>query len=384
LIPVVAGFAKTPHGAPGEGDPFSAVFFHAARGVPVPAVDSFGVSSDDERKGARRGSSSGLDHHSPILIPFGQSGSDMGIYDREYYRGEPRGRGWFAGVAPVCKTIIVINAIVFLFEQLAQLDPALVDKYFAASPGGTLRNYQLWQLLTATFFHADIWHILANMWFLWMVGREMEALYGSRDFLAFYLAAAIVSTLVWVVTAAFAPQSQFMVGASGAVMAVVMLFTLYFPKREILFIVVPMPMWVLLVIYLLYPLLFVLNGSATNIAISSHLAGAGFAFLFKQFDLRFSRLFSRRVFKPRVRISTPVPRETTRSRAPNPARTSASVGGSAKSAAVSVIPEEQLDARLDEVLAKIAREGRAGLSEEELRVLQEASRRARIRRSDRL
>ena len=59
-------------------------------------------------------------------------------------------------------------------------------------------------------------------------------------------------------------------------------------------------------------------------------------------------------------------------------------GVAGKSAPVSVIPEEQLDARLDEVLAKIAREGRSGLTEEELRVLQEASRRARIRRSDRL
>ncbi|MBV8270513.1 MAG: hypothetical protein JO252_29645, partial [Planctomycetaceae bacterium] len=46
-------------------------------------------------------------------------------------------------------------------------------------------------------------------------------------------------------------------------------------------------------------------------------------------------------------------------------------------------PEEQLDAKLDEVLAKIAREGRSGLTEEENRVLEEASRRARNRRSDR-
>ncbi len=59
-------------------------------------------------------------------------------------------------------------------------------------------------------------------------------------------------------------------------------------------------------------------------------------------------------------------------------------GVAGKSAPVSVIPEEQLDAKLDEVLAKIAREGRSGLTEDELRVLQEASRRARIRRSDRL
>ena len=53
-------------------------------------------------------------------------------------------------------------------------------------------------------------------------------------------------------------------------------------------------------------------------------------------------------------------------------------------AAAPFFPEEQLDARLDEVLAKIAREGRGGLTEEENRILHEASRRARDRRSDRL
>jgi hypothetical protein len=221
------------------------------------------------------------------------------------------------------------------------------------------------------------------MWFFWIVGREMESLYGSRDFLAFYLGAAIFSTLVWVLLNELAGNLLVtMIGASGAVMGVVMLYTLYYPRREILLVVIPMPMWLLLAIYLFFPLLPATGGG--RIAIESHFAGAAFGFLFKQFDLRWSRLVSGRVFRPRLRIFTPVPREQTRSRSSNPSRTSASVGGSTKSGSVSVLPEEQLDARLDEVLAKIAREGRSGLTDEELRVLQEASRRARIRRSDRL
>ena len=115
----------------------------------------------------------------------------------------------------------------------------------------------------------------------------------------------------------------------------------------------------------------------------SHLAGAAFGFVYKHFDLRWSRLFSGRAFRPKLRIFSPVPYDQARPRTPNPARSSTSVGGSGKTPSVSVLPEEQLDARLDEVLAKIAREGRAGLTEDEHRVLQEASRRARIRRSDR-
>jgi membrane associated rhomboid family serine protease len=307
----------------------------------------------------------------------------MGIYDREYYRGETGGSGWFTGLAPVCKTIIVINAAVFLIEHLIHLERGDIDTYFAASPESTLRHFHIWQLLTATFFHISIWHLIGNMWFLWIVGREMEALHGSRDFLIFYLSAAIFSTLGWVVIDSVSGNAHYMIGASGAVMAVVILYTLYYPRREILLVIIPMPMWLLATIYLAYPLLPVLSGGATQVAVESHLAGAAYGFLFKQFDLRWSRLFSGRAFRPKLRIFTPVPREASRTRAPNPSRSSASVGGSSKSGSASVISEEQLDARLDEVLAKIAREGRSGLTEDEQRVLQEASRRARDRRSDR-
>ena len=114
-----------------------------------------------------------------------------------------------------------------------------------------------------------------------------------------------------------------MIGASGAVMAVVTLFTLFYPKREILFFFIPMPMWMLAGDLSCSSRSAVLERDAdsSTIAIESHLAGAGFAFLFKQFDLRWSRLFSGRVFKPRLRIFSPVPREQNRTRSPSPSRT---------------------------------------------------------------
>jgi membrane associated rhomboid family serine protease len=366
--------------------PALARFGDMPKSVKARGVDSFVRESDDEQSDDQR---IGLGHRFQVWISFRQSGAVMGIYDREYYRGETGGTGFFSGVSPVTKSIIVINAAVFLLDQLINrqnIYQQFIDTYLCASPNGVLRNFRVWQLLTAAFLHSDIWHLLGNMWFLWIVGREMESLYGSRDFLVFYLGAAILSTLAWVLITAAATSDPraVMMGASGAVMAVVTLYTLFYPRREILLFFIPMPMWLLLVIYLFLPLLPVIAGGTTNIAVEAHLAGAAVGFLFKQFDLRCSRLFSGRVFKPRLRIFSPAPREQTRTRSPNTSRTPASVGSGGKSAQVNVLPEEQLDARLDEILAKIAREGRAGLTEEESRVLQEASRRARIRRSDRL
>lgn len=305
----------------------------------------------------------------------------MGIYDREYYRGESGGPGWFGGVAPWCKTLIVINCVAFLVQQaLGPNSPLFVD-WLEASPEGIFHHGRIWQLWTATFLHANFWHILGNMWFLWLVGREMETQYGSRDFLAFYLASAAVSTLGWALIQGFVKGNMTtqMVGASGAVMAVVTLYTLFYPRREIILLIVPMPMWVLLALYLAFPII----AHDGRVAVESHLVGAGFALCYKQFDLRWSRLVKGRLRKPRFRVISPVQFDQPRGRAPGPSRVS-SEGYGTKASAVSVLPEEQLDARLDEVLAKIAREGRSSLTEEEQRVLQEASRRARDKRSDRL
>jgi membrane associated rhomboid family serine protease len=302
----------------------------------------------------------------------------MGIYDREYYRGESGGPGWLGGVAPWCKTLIVINCVVFLLQNVLRDDSLLLEGWFEASPVGIFHHGRIWQLWTATFLHSGILHLLGNMWFLWLVGREMESLYGSRDFLAFYLLAAGTSTLGWAAIQLAAGVNHHMMGASGAVMAVVTLYTLFYPRREILFLFLPMPMWVLLAIYLVFPLM----GDNRRVAYEAHLMGAAFAFCYKQFDLRWSRLFSVRFRRPRLRVVTPMQVDQPRAR---PSTSSRSDGGGlgAKPASVTVLPEEQLDARLDEVLAKIAREGRTGLTEEDHRVLQEASRRARDKRSDR-
>lgn len=305
----------------------------------------------------------------------------MGIYDREYYRGETHGSGWLTGLAPACKTIIVINVIVFFLSR--SLDPGVLAELCASSTG-VFRRGHLWQLLTATFVHLEMFHLLWNMIFLWMVGREMEAFYGTRDFVLLYLSAAVLSTLGWTAVDAFLGQQGMMIGASGAIMAVVVIYAMYYPHREILlFFVLPVQMWLLVVIYLSHDAWQLLTQQGGNVAVASHLTGAAYGYLFKTFDLRWSRISWRRVTGPRLRLISPEPREkpmprsTGPSWSPNPAAT-------LKPSTTAVLPEEQLDARLDEVLAKIAREGRSGLTEEENRVLQEASRRARNRRSDRI
>ncbi len=307
----------------------------------------------------------------------------MGIYDREYYRDKTRGSGWLSGAAPACKAIILINVAAFIAQKF--IGPAF-DDWFAADSGEIFGKFRVWELLTATFLHANPWHILMNMLFLWMVGREMESFYGTRDFVALYIAAAIISTLAWAIAETFEPPALRgrMLGDSGAVMAVVVLYTLYYPRREVLLFIFPVEMWLLLVIYLGMDLLQFIGNDQAQVAYVAHLGGAGFGYLFKAGDLRLSRLETLFKRKPRLRIVSPEPREASPSRPSVGATWSPSSAATTRIAPTLVIPEEQFDEKLDEILVKIAQDGRGALTEEENRILDEASRRARNRRSDRI
>lgn len=324
----------------------------------------------------------------------------MGINDREYYRDESRGSGWFSGVAPACKTIIVVNVVLF-FAFWSTVESPFRRTWLEANSDAIFKHGYVWQLFTAAFLHDthSLFHVGWNMMFLWMFGREVESIYGSREFTFFYVSAAVFSTLCWAVVNAFTRDAGLgqSFGASGAVMGVVMVYVLYYPHREmLLFLVLPVEAWMFLAVYLASDAVMLFQrlhgiavGPAFAVGFAAHLGGALYGFLFKRYDFRLGPLLSMRNRRPRLRIVSPPPRERDRERerpSPLPATSarSASVGSSSKGPSPSAFPEEQLDARLDEVLAKIARDGgKSGLSEEEHHILQEASRRARDRRSDR-
>lgn len=322
----------------------------------------------------------------------------MGIYDREYYHESRGWSGWFSGEAPATRTIILLNVLIYLVQVFV---PGLdLGRLFAAHSDQIVGQFHVWQLLTAPFLHdqRDLLHIVFNMLMLYWVGREMEAIYGSREFTLIYLTAGIFSTAVWALVDYFGPMPSRMGmwGASGAVMAVVVLFTLFNPNREVLFMfVLPVKMWVLLVLFLGVDALSLLGqltgggvrgGGGAPTAYAAHLAGAAYGLAYKQWGLRWGRLFRPgslswpNLRRSRLRIVHP---EATERLRPGPVRPIAPYGGPRPSAAT-MPSEEHLDARLDEVLAKIARDGRQSLTEEDQKILQEASRRARNRRSERL
>ncbi len=130
--------------------------------------------------------------------------------------------------------LIAANVLVFLYEsmlgnpQLARfLDIwAVIPRQLFAFP-----SREAVTLLSSQFLHANFWHLLGNMWFLWIFGNNVEDKLGRIQFLVFYLICGAIAALTQSV---FSPGSAVpLIGASGAIAGVMGAYIVRFPRAEI-------------------------------------------------------------------------------------------------------------------------------------------------------
>jgi membrane associated rhomboid family serine protease len=244
---------------------------------------------------------------------------------------------------------------------------SVVQEWLELSPTKTIYQGQLWRLATCAFCHQRfaIWHILFNMLMLYWFGTRLERMYGSREFLLFYLAAAVCSSLAYIGLAFYTGSDAPAIGASGAVMGVMMLYVIFYPfETFLLFWVMPVPLWVLMGVYVLYdlhPVLLQLAGDQvfTGVAHAGHLGGLAFGFVYWKFGLRLESV---------IDWASQRPRRRTRYREP----------------AILAYPaddaprdRDDLADRLDEILQKISEQGQDALTDAERGILIQASQRYR-------
>ncbi len=250
-------------------------------------------------------------------------------------------------------TLIIINVAAYLANGLFTPDNQITA--LMAANGATLfKPWMWWQFLTYGFAHAPgFQHILFNMLGLWFLGRDIEYHYGRKEFLRLYIMMLVVGSLAWAIgEAAMGYSGGMVIGASGAVAGVVVLYALNCPRRTLLlFFVLPVPAWLVGVLIVVSDL-FGASGQLgdTHIAYTVHLAGAAFAFLYYQFGWNLTGLttgrFSLSRLKPRPKLRVHDP-ETKR---------------------------RDLNEEVDRILEKIHREGEGSLTKKERRTLEAASR----------
>jgi membrane associated rhomboid family serine protease len=261
--------------------------------------------------------------------------------------------------------LIIVTAGFYVLDVVIGKSHWLMEN-MAASRESLVKPYLWWQLLSYGFAHStsDIWHLFWNMFGLWVFGRRIEDVYGPKEFLRIYLVSIVLGGLMWTIRAQFADAGASLVGASGAVTAVTLLFCIHFPKQIILLMMVlPVPAWVVGVMIIAGNLIG-LRVSGENVAFDVHLVGAAFAIAYYRLGWNLGRWWPS--FSIPVRRFNPFSRRP-RLRVHRPGEEP-------------VDDFEQLEAQADHLLEKVNRDGFDSLTSREREVLENYSRRMRNKR----
>jgi membrane associated rhomboid family serine protease len=238
--------------------------------------------------------------------------------------------GRLGNTPPVVKNLVLINVIMFLgtviFERIFHENlSAILGLYYFQSP-----QFRPWQIVTHMFMHGSLTHIFFNMWALWIFGKTLESVWGSKRFLIYYLVTGLGAAFfhllilyiqlgpdVAALKAAYSapkinpkllaeilkPGNPYYelgrdlirptVGASGAVYGVLLAFGMLFPNTPLFIIPIPFPIkakW-LVVGFGALELFLGITQTGDNIAHFAHLGGMIFGFILIRFWNKSTRHF---------------------------------------------------------------------------------------------
>ena len=245
-------------------------------------------------------------------------------------------------ISPTVKQLLIINIIFFLGTFLSFNSEFIYSLFGLYFPENI--NFKFWQILTHMFMHGNLPHILVNMFALWMFGSSVESILGSKNFLFFYLTCglgAAVSQLAFLyynyyvdleffvnngyesveiinilnnkskpeinslvnnigiekVASIFSNFNSTMVGASGAIMGILVAFGMFFPESKLMLLFFPIPIKAKYFIpaIIIMDLFSAITGQAifspSNTAYVAHLGGAltGFIIMYYWKKDRFNK-----------------------------------------------------------------------------------------------
>ncbi len=148
------------------------------------------------------------------------------------------------------KRIIIASVVIYFLQVLLGAFLPLGGRYFelyaGLVPGLVIHYGMIWQLLTYSFLHGSVGHVLINMLMLWMFGAQEEQDWGPKRFIEFYLFCVAGAGLV-TIAVAYSPlpgvtPATTTLGASGGVYGILMAFGMLYGDREIIMFPLPFMM----------------------------------------------------------------------------------------------------------------------------------------------
>ncbi|UXE65278.1 MAG: rhomboid family intramembrane serine protease [Chryseotalea sp. WA131a] len=179
-------------------------------------------------------------------------------------------------ITPLVRTIIIINVIVFLAQNL--LEGLYVTQYLSLwdFKSGLFRPYQFF---TYMFAHGSFMHIFFNMLAFASFAPILESYWGEKKFLSFYIITGIGAGVIYAIFNYFFPgNGGYMLGASGALYGILMAFGLQFPNLEIMLLFPPIPLKAKYMVFVMGFITYAMDRSG-SVAHLAHFGGALVAYL---------------------------------------------------------------------------------------------------------
>ena len=189
--------------------------------------------------------------------------------------------------ASILLKLIVINALLFLTIYLASFlfgipQGRLVSWFVLPDDLGSL-ILQPWSLFTYSFLHFGVWHLVFNMLWLYWFGKIVLNLFNAKRFLTIYLLGGFFGGLFYVIAynlfPVFTNTSGHLIGASGAVMAIMVFIATYSPNTEMRIFMFTIKLWHIAAFFILLDLVQIpTSGNAGGLL--AHVGGAIFGYLY--------------------------------------------------------------------------------------------------------
>lgn len=294
---------------------------------------------------------------------------------------------------PVTKWLLISNVVIFVLQELAKVDlVATFGLHFFLAD-----NFQVHQLFTYMFLHANLSHLFFNMFALWMFGRLIESTLGMKHFLIYYLVCGVGAGLCQEIfqygeyyIEGFAefdrvrtpegiyPMGEFLnywrtVGASGAVYGILLAFGFIYPNQRIMLLIPPIPMKAKYFV-IGYAALELYSSFSVNdnVAHFAHLGGMLFGFILL---LRWTRRNNPYSWWERLKQHFTASKKSPYNKNP---KMTVNPGGAYEQTQQTQQPTHEADMeekrrRIDELLDKIKKSGYESLTTEEKNFLFDAS-----------
>lgn len=218
----------------------------------------------------------------------------MGIYDRDYYRETlPRGGFGHFDAWSISTWLIIINVSAFFIDGMLRRSLGDMD-YFARGPlfkwgyfstATAIQSGQIWRFLTFQFLHASLGHLVGNMLGLYFFGPIVEAHFGRRRYLAFYLLCGLAGAACYLLLQAagvlISDSRVPMVGASAGIFGLLIAAAMIAPHVQVFYsFFFPMTIGMLAVLGMLTAAYTILKLGPNAGGEAGHLGGGVMGFLF--------------------------------------------------------------------------------------------------------